>query len=1134
MVVLSKYYRINLIAVFAASIFLWQGATAQSSVLQKGAWYKIVIEKDGVYKISYDFLKKMGIDPNKINPKKIRLFGNSGGMLPQANATPRPIDLTENAIYIKGEEDEIFNSDDFILFYAQGPDKSYFDTSRGIFFYENNLYTDKNFCFLTLGEENGKRIGTSENLTGTFPLIQEYNDYVFHETDQYNELQSGREWTGEKFDLVTEQTLKFEIEGIKENSFINVVSDVMAKSYTGSSFKLFFNNVLITEQYVLPISEARYALKGYHKRDSIKVAAAAVSASALISQEVNYQYLKTQGKYGVGNIDFLLISFTRKLSRYGNQTIFQSATSLANAVSQFEVLNASNTILWDISNPAEPRQQDHTLIGNTATFATPTTSLKQFIIFSNAGLLEPQFVNTINNQDLHSLPAPPTLLIVTHPSFATEASRLANHREQHSQISVAVVTPDEIYHEFSSGRQDVSAIRDFIKYLYDKNSGTLKNVLLFGRCSYDYKDRMDKNTNFVPTYESRNSLHPLETYSSDDYFGFLENSEGNWGEFPVENHTLDIGVGRLPVTTEEEARNVVNKIINYDTNNNTLGQWRKNIVFIADDGDLNQHQLQADDLAKFVESNYPQYNSKKIFIDEYPQIVKPNGESVPEANKKVQESLDRGSLIINYTGHGGEKQLAQERIFDDFIIETLDNQNLPLFVTATCEFGRHDDPLQTSSAELCVVRPNSGAIGMVTTARPVNSSTNFELNKAFYQALWQLQDGKPLTLGEIFRRTKNNSISGVSNRNFSLLADPSLTLAFPTLEASITSIKTAANTDTLKALSHVIVKGEILNAGQPEPSFSGTLSATLFDKESMFTTLGNENPPFSFFQRTNILFKGQASVMDGVFEFEFVVPKNIAYQIGKGKLSVYAYDITRFLDATGVSLDFTVGKSEPNPENDTTPPDISLFMGDSTFLNGGITSPTTQLVAKLFDQSGITLSDYGIGNGITAILDNTQSFNLNDYYESNINDFTTGWISFPLKDLEPGAHTITLKAWDTYNNPASATVDFLVTDGNILVIENFRNYPNPFQESTTLYFTHNRAGDDLETILSIYDITGNLLKTSEKVIYSSEYRVNLMELNNLQDFSQKLRKGLYLARLSVRSLTNGSKNERVAKLIIVN
>ncbi|MDH4088887.1 MAG: type IX secretion system sortase PorU [Cyclobacteriaceae bacterium] len=1112
---------------------------AQSSVLESGTWYKLGIEKQGVYKITYDQFKKMGFDPSATDPRKIKIYGNEGGMLPQPNSTSRPVDLFENSILISGEGDGSFDKNDFILFYAKGPDRVQFDLQRNIFSYEHNLYSEKNFYFITLSADNGKRVLTSESIEGNFPVIEQFEDYVYHESDEYNELHSGREWFGERYDLVTDYAYQFDVSGVVPNSTVKLVSDVMAQSFNESSFDLLFNKVPIGEQVVPIIANTQYSIKGRHKRDTLLLDANTIAAPGKAKQEVQYHYNKASSGRSVGFLDFLLINFTRTLALYGDQTTFRSIESLAQTISQYRINAPENCTIWDVTNPGEIKQQRYTWQNGVATFSTSSAGLKEFIIF-NSTIPSPALAGSVPNQNLHGF-SPANLILITHPNFSNEAQRLASHRQAQNNWSTVVVTPEEIFNEYSSGRQDVTAIRDFVKSMYDKNPAVLKALLIMGRGSYDYKDRMPNNTNFVPTYESRNSLAPLETYSSDDYFAFLENDEGNWDESPAQNSTLDIGVGRLPVKTATEAKNVVDKIIAYDTNKKNFNRWRKDIVFVADDGNnadgfSSTHQYQANTMAEAIESIHPAFDTKKIFLGIYPKTTKPNGEVIPEANKDITSWFDRGSLIINYTGHGSERLWADEKIFVSDDIIALENKRYPFLVTATCEFGRQDDPADISSAELSVIQPNGGAIGLVSTARPVNSATNFLLNQEFYISLFEKESNSYLTLGEIFRRTKNNSMSGVSNRNFSLLADPSMRLALPSDSITISELKTATGSDTLKALSTVIVKGEIQDeTGARLNSFNGTLEATLFDKAIELTTTGENDPPFKFNAWTNALYRGKATIENGAFEFQFIMPNNLADEIGKGKLSLYASDPQQGRDAGGTTAAFSIGGIEKSPEPDAISPTVELFMGDTTFINGGVTTPNTILIAKLHDASGINISNYSIENTLIAVLDNEdQVFVLSDYYESETNDFTRGWVYFPLKGLAPGGHSITVRAWDTYNNPGQATINFIVTDGQILVIETLGNIPNPFQNETKLFFTHNRSGDDLQGQLYIYSITGQVMKTYDFDIPDSPYHVDLLEINGLTDFGKKLPGGVYLARLAVRSLTNGAKSERVTKLIVVN
>lgn len=1104
-----------------------QPACAQS-VLAAGKWYKIGVEKKGVYKISGRTLKKMGFDLSKTDPRKIKIYGNPGGMLPQPNQAWRLQDLMENALYISGEADGNFGSDDYILFYAQGADHYFFRQDKAIIAYEKNLYADRNYYFITVSETNGKRAATDAALPGEFPVVNSFENFSYHEIDQYSELKSGREWFGERFDLTTEITFDAEIQNVVPGSTVKFVSGVMAKSFLPTSFTVAINNQAVLTQNVSEIETQQYGIKGVVRSDTIEVPSDLISAGSTV-QKIKYTYTKASGGQSVGFLNYFLLQATQKLAVYGNQTLFRSVASLQNPASKFEIeTSAANAVVWDITDAYNPVIKTTLFTAGKTSFSSITSVLKEFIVF-NTNIPEPELIGPVNNQNLRAR-ATPRQVILTHPDFKSEADRLAAYRNS-KNITTEVVTTEQVYNEFSSGRQDVTALRDFVKFLYDKNPATLKSVLLVGKGSYDYKKRVVDNVNLVPTYQSRNSLHPVDTYSSDDYFGFLENQEGEWSESPAVNHTLDVSVGRLPVKSAAEMTAIVDKIIRYESAAALQGSWQKEIVFVADDGDSNLHQQDADQMAEFINNNQPTFDVSKIYLDQFPQLSRPSGEISPETNQAIEDRIQKGVLVMNYTGHGGERQLAQERIFDDLTIEQLENERLPVLITATCEFGKADDPQIISGAELALIRKNGGAIALVTTGRPVYANKNLLLNQAFYNAFFQKENNKPLTLGEIFRRTKNGSLSGVSNRNFSLIGDPELQLALPSRDIVVNAISTQSGSATLKSLSTVTVRGQVNGATGADENFNGVLEAVLFDKEVSFRTLGNQNFPFNYTQWYNRIFRGKAAVKNGMFEFRFVVPKNIAYQVAPGKLSLYARDTLQHITASGSSKSFDVGLSEANPAADNTPPGIRLFIGDTTFIPGGIANPNTTLVARLSDKNGINISGYGIGNSLTAMVD-SKTFTLNDYYTADLNDYSKGTVTFPLKNLSPGKHTITLKAWDTYNNPAQATIEFTVTQTEELIIQSFGNYPNPFQTSTTLSFTHNRSGDDLEGSLVIYDALGNIIYTYPFSVPASRYQVDLAELIPGVNFIKNQSGGLYFARLSIRSLTNGSKNEQVTKLIL--
>jgi hypothetical protein len=1096
------------------------------SVLHSGKWAKLAVTEDAIYKIDYNLLKASGFDVDNLDPRSIALLGSENGMLPQANNTPQPR-LTELAIYVEGEADGIFNQGDYILFFGQGPDAHHFISEKEIFYYENHLYTDENFYFLTVSAGDGKRLSIQANESGTFPVVNTFNDFLFYETEKYNELKSGRQWFGEQFDATTEMTIKFDVPGYLPGSNIKIVSSVMAQSFNGSSFNLSLNGSNVVGQPIAAIPNTQYGVKGRVVTDTVVVNS--VSAAPL---EFRYQYVKSSSGKSIGYLNFLIAAIERSLALYGSHTFFQSSTSLLNPISTFEVSSMpANGMIWDVTDPFNCKLQSFQLSDDKAIFSTVTDELKIFVANALTNLPLPSLKGNVVNQNLVGGIA--DLIIVTAPEFKEEALRLASHRQSKQGLDVKVVTTTEVYNEFSGGKQDPTAIRNYVRSMY--NEGWLKNLLLFGRCSYDYKDRVLNNTNFVPTYESRNSLSPLETYSSDDYFSFLEETEGNWSENPSQGHTMDIGVGRLPVATVAEAKVVVDKLISYDNNQKAFGPWRKQIAFVADDGDFNLHQSDADKLATDIETDHFSFNTKKIYLDAFPQISKPSGQESPAARKALKEATRQGTLIVNFTGHGSEKVWLQEQILDEDFIDEWENEiEYPLLVTATCEFGRHDDPAINSSSILALSKEKGGTIGLVTASRPVSAFTNATLNKAFYEALLTKSNGKYKDLGTVFRETKNNSLNGVSNRNFSLLADPSMKLAIPDKTIEVTQLNTNSGSDTLKALSHVVLQGEVWSNGILDADFSGTMTATLSDKEFEYTTLGDESAAFTYKERTNDLFRGKATVANGIFEMTFIMPKNLAYQIGNGKLSLYAHENNFESDAIGGKVDFKIGGSEPNAPEDNTPPEIHLFMGDTTFIYGSQVSSTTQLVALLYDNSGINITNYGIGNNLVAILDGDEEFELSDYYISGKDNYRNGTIIFPMDGLVPGKHSLEVRAWDVYNNPASAVIEFVVTRDDGLMIESLANYPNPFSDLTTIEFTHNRTGEDLEAFLEIYNPNGQRMKTSTYQVPSSQFRVTLDEWDGTNTFGTKLNNGIYLLRLTVRSLVDGSKNGLITKVIILN
>ncbi|MEP2771077.1 MAG: type IX secretion system sortase PorU [Fulvivirga sp.] len=1107
-----------------------------NSVLANGDWYKLSVTQNGVYKIDRNFLANIGIDVNTLDPRNIRIFGNGGGMLPQSNHEIRPFDLIENAIEVKGASDGSFDQNDLIIFYAEGPDKYVYNGDS--LAYEFNIYDRENYYFLNVGNTEGKRIESSNQGSLTAPIINSFSDFAYHEISTTNLLISGRDWFGEKFDLTTEHTIDFNFDGIKSDKPVKVTSNVMAQAFNQSSFDLFINNTNIGEQHVESVPDFnqkafRYSIKGRESTERFVVNASEINNPNNI--EIKIRYNKGAGSHSIGFLDNLLIEVERDLRWYNATTIFRSLESTQNVASTFTITNADSDInIWEITDQSNITAQQFNLNNGIASFQTNTDELKEFVLFKVNNIPAPNYVKQVANQNIKAL-STPDLLIVAHNSFVAPAQKLAAFRESNDNLSTQVVTTEQIFNEFSSGKQDVSAIRDYAKHLFDK-SNKLKFLLLIGRGSYDYLDNINNNTNFVPIYESRNSLHPLKTYGSDDFYGFLEDEEGEWNEDPAVTHTLDIGIGRLPVANINEANEVVDKIINYSTNKNSFGDWRNVVTFVADDGDFNLHQRQSDQLTRLVDTSFQVFNPDKLYLDAFEQVSKPSGEVSPAASEALDNAVNDGALIVNFTGHGGEAGWMQEQVLDLTTIRNWQNKdNLPLFVTATCEFSRHDDPRRVSGGELVLTNPEGGGIAIVSTCRPVSSSSNFELNKAFYNNIFTRENNDYLRLGDVFRLTKNNpDVNAVGNRNFALLGDPSLKLNYPSQNIKFNSItKDGIETDTIHALSLVKVTGEVENNGTTATSFNGTLYAVVYDKEVSFTTLGNENSPFNYYAKENVIFKGKATVTNGMFDFDFIVPKNISYQIDQGKISLYAVNNDKTSDAGGATY-INIGGSSNKPSTNQIGPNISLYLGDT--LNQSLVDipSNTVLIAKLQDNDGINLSGYGVGNNITATLDDSTTYIMNNYYQAETDTYQKGWVNFPIKKLKKGEHSIIVKAWDTQNNSSEAVINFIVADPNKLNISSLLNYPNPFSESTTFSFRHNRAGEDLEISLDILNSSGQKVGQYVTEVENSNSNVIIGNWTGNTESGEKLNNGIYLYKLTVRSKKDGALQHRQHKLILIN
>jgi hypothetical protein len=722
------------------------------------------------------------------------------------------------------------------------------------------------------------------------------------------------------------------------------------------------------------------------------------------------------------------------------------------------------------------------------------------------------------------------MILITPKEFISAAEDL-KIIHQYDGLDVIVVTDEEIYNEFSSGLRDATAIKQFLRMLYVKASGNPSSIpkycLLFGDGSYDNRNILGHNNNKLPIFESSESLSVTNTYASDDYFAILSD-----GASMQNSDFLNIGVGRLVVNDLVEANEMVQKIRNYvsednsnpvetcsnTTSNSIYGPWRNKIVMVSDDEDNNAYFNDIEIMSGKIKSNKPTANIIKIHSDAYAQKSTTVGERIPDASAAINQKVQDGALLVNYIGHGGETGWAHEQILTVPTIQNWNNNKaMPVFMTATCEFGRFDDHDRVSAGEYVLLNKDGGGIGLFTTTRLVYALPNEYLNRYFYDTVFDFVDLKPQRLGDIYVGTKNKFAQYSADRNyrkFALLGDPAIRFAIPEYTVKIDSF----NKDTVRALSEVRVFGHLEDGfGSRLSDFDGKVFLTFYDKESSLQTLGT-NPSsdtLQFKMWQNIIYKGKSSVSNGAFNFLFKVPKDIQYNYGLSRMSFYAENGT--VDASGYNDSLIIGGIDTNALLDENGPELDLFLNDENFVSGGISNSNPLLIVSVFDENGINTVGNGIGHDIELVIDNdlSNSVILNNYYEADLDTYKSGKINFELSELSAGEHTLKIKVWDNYNNSSSRELSFIVVEETEIQLKNVLNYPNPFTTQTAFYFEHNQNCNFLDLSIQIYTVSGKVIKRINRRLHNEGFRSDGIYWDGTDDFGEAIARGVYIYNLSI-------------------
>lgn len=1150
-------------AFFSFAVFiLIQPISAQNdwpahSELAEGTWYQFSTSRSGIYRLDAAFFEGLGLDVSALNTNAMGIYGHGGDPLPLDNAVPRPLDLAAIPVDFVGGEDGSMSGSDHMLLYADGPLSWEWQAAESRWAHALNPWSDSAYYFLRIDDPNPARLASLPMLSDEGDTTSATTDFfAFHEVEQNSLIRSGRELYGEHLSTTPEVSFPFVVRDIlPEQGWLE--ARVMGRSISTPSqitVQVEGSSIVLEPNAVGTSSSSAFAQPRSGAAHWTPSGSETVTVSVALDAQVDG---------AEAWVDWVRIQGRREATMGGQaQVLLTDRDACAHGGWIEHRLDGASALydVWDITDELSPVRVPFEVNDGLATFrvdyGAPGSSggdsglrPRSFLAFADYNLLSPSPSGAVFNADLHGMPQV-DLVMVTSPKFWDQTVELAGiHADE--GLSIAMVTPRQVYNAFSSGRPDPTAIRSFMKMFYDRSltgdsASAPKYLQLVGDGTFANRN-LDPDGPLLITYQSSNSWSPTSSYVSDDYFAFLadETTAAN-------SDKLQVGVGRIPCTTVEEAQIAVDKVKRYlnldsaatdldclaNANAGPFGPWRNNIVFVSDDfdGSLGAsepiHTQYSAGHASDIEELHPDFDVRRIFMDAYTQVSTPGGERYPEAEEAIRQRVQDGALIVNYIGHGGERGWAHERVLNTATIREWTNAyRMPLFFTATCELARFDDPEIETAGEMMVMNPNGAAVAMMTTTRVVYSFSNEQLTSAFYAVVFDEPEGQPQRLGDIARRTKNHPLSGTSSnkRNFTLLGDVALRLAIPEMTvqtSSINGVPTDAWADTLSALEEVHIEGFVADAsGNLLQGFNGLVYPTVFDKQAQVTTQNNDggNGPVTFAEWRNRIHAGAVEVNDGLFEFSFVVPRDIDYSFGMGRISYYAVSTPdpeypeSQLDAHGHSQNLIIGGVDQEATLDNAGPEITLFINDSTFLPGGTTSQDAMFLAMIRDEQGINTVGTGIGHDLLATLDDEQSFVLNDYYTTDLGTYTSGRLAYPLTEMTSGRHHIELRAWDVHNNSTTVGLDFIVVESLEVFLDEVLNYPNPTTSSqpTTFRFLHNQACVPLDVTLRIYDSMGRVVWSDTQQRISDGNRLDGIVWNGTTRGGNPLSRGTYVYQIQV-------------------
>jgi hypothetical protein len=1106
---------------------------ASNSVLSTGTWYKIKISTNGIYKLTYEDLVKMGIT----NPANVQVRGYGGWMLEEDFSKTYYDDLPQVAIWMNKGSDGIFNAGDYILFYGKGSTK--WTRSSQEFIHANNPYSDYGYYFVSQGDSAPLTMGTTESLAETDADIDTYTDYMLHEKDEVNLLESGREFYGESFYSITSRSFSFSTPGI--TSWVGYNLNFVAKPSSTITLSMSLNG---TSVYTRSIDDNSNSYSAGTPVSQF------ISGGSIISESNVFNISLNTSSVTNAYLNYLRINFKRKLQPYGDVTFFRNDVKTQR--NKYLISNATaNMIVFEVTEGMTPTVQQTSFANGVASFGASASTQKEYALVNLSGTIPtPEIVGKIANQNLHALEKADMVIIVP-PIYKSYAEKLAAAHLENSGLTSLIVDPNEIYNEFSSGTPDATAYRRFLKMFYDRGtsmSDRPRYLLLFGGGTFNNKfinsslSAVEKS-GYLLSYQSANSLSETSSYVTDDYFGFLQKDSS----LNVSSAKLCLGIGRLPARSTTDAETYINKIIAY-MNDNNPGIWKNNICFLADDAVAGKgyspsieisHETQSDKYAQYVQAKYPNFIVNKIYMDSYKRVVQSNGNRYPDAQADLIRKLNAGQLVLNYVGHGSTRDWAHEYVMTFSDIQALTNKHLPLWVTATCDYSRFDGS-KTSGGEAALLNTKGGAIALLSTVRVVYISNNDSMSTQIYRNIFERENGKALRLGDIIKNAKLSFTDNDENKvRFLLLGDPALRLSYPddNYNVKVTQINDVDVTDgtiNIPALSNVKISGQIVDKENNLVSdFGGKVSTVVFDAQQDMQTRdnGDDGNVFNYKNYLNTLFSGTVDVENGTFNCDFVAPKDIMYTSNKGKMSFFAWE-DGGRSAQGSFLNYTVQGTDISAISETNGPEITaMYLNTPDFVSGGQVNTTPMLRVDLKDESGINLSG-GIGHVIELVLDGKTYYDITSYFVSTGTSTKEGYINYSLPKLSEGNHNLKITVWDVWNNYTEKSIDFSVSEDYKPRIMRFSVANNPVKEKARFLFTSNLPQSTISVRYDVYAMNGALIWTHQETGSSESMDNYIYDWDLLTNSGASIKPGIYICKATI-SVDGNVETSKSVKLMVL-